>query len=478
MTIQSLEVVIGLEIHVQLATRTKLFASDQTTFGQEPNTLISPVSLAYPGSLPVLNKNAVKYAVMMGLACGCDIASYTIFDRKNYFYPDLPKGYQITQDRMPICENGRIPYRVDGKIMEVPLFKIHLEEDAGKLLHDSEEESSVDYNRAGVPLIEIVTQPSLHSAKEAVAVMEEVRRIVRFLEISDGNMQEGSLRCDANVSLRPSGSSELGRKVEIKNINSFKFVEKALNYEIERQSELIVQGREVKGETRMFDSIKGVTYGMRDKEDLNDYRYFPEPDLPPVVISDAYLETVRSSIPTLSHEWYQTFIEKYGLTAQSAEFLSGSRKICNYYIEALKYADAKALVNWISGPIQSLAKEKNISYEELLAPQRLGEFVTLIEKEKISFTVANNLILPEAIQNKTTDISDLVLKFKEGEDEDEIASIVEETLAAMSSEVMLYRSGKKNLLGLFMGKVMKAGGGKLNPQEVQSAIKNYLEKDA
>jgi aspartyl-tRNA(Asn)/glutamyl-tRNA(Gln) amidotransferase subunit B len=396
------ETVIGLEVHCQLQTESKLFNSDRNMFGTEPNTNIGPITIALPGTLPKVNKKAIEYAIKMGLACDCSITRRTIFDRKNYFYPDLPKGYQISQDKKPICENGGVNISTkgaDGKMVEkrIRFHHIHLEEDAGKSVHDgSDVETLLDYNRAGTPLVEMVSEPDLRSAEETGAFVTEIRRLVRYLGISDGNMEEGSLRCDVNVSVRKTGDTRLGVKVEVKNMNSIRNMMRAITHETARQIGLLETGGQIHQETRMFDVESGNTYGMRMKETMNDYRYFPDPDLSPVVISDEWLESIRSSMPALPQELRQKFVAVYGIPSYDALVLTDTREIADYF-EAVcsKTTLYKQASNWLMGPVKSYLNENEGDISKFpVNPEKLALLIELSESGVVSHSVASQKIFP------------------------------------------------------------------------------------
>jgi len=478
--IQKYTAVIGLEVHAQLMTRTKIFSSDSNSFGENPNTNISVVTLGHPGTLPVLNKKVIELAVKMGLACKSDISRVNIFDRKNYFYPDLPKGYQITQDKTPICKGGFVKItRKDGSEQQVRLTKIHLEEDAGKSIHLAEEKDTmVDLNRAGVPLIEIVTEPELKSGEDAALLLNEIRKIVRYLDICDGNMEEGSLRCDANISVMPAGSTVLGQKVEVKNMNSMRNVQKAVEYEIKRQINILEKGGGVLSETRTFDTIKGTTSGMRTKETLTDYRYFPEPDLSPVIISETWLARIQEGMPSLPSELYQKFVNEYNVPENNAAVLIDNRDEA-YYFEALGKAcgNYRAASNWMVGAIKSYLNEKNIKIGEFpLTPVQLGGLLKMIDHGKVSHTIAVQQILPEMLQkpDQTAEYFARSLNLSTQNDEDALKVLIREVLNSFPEKVNQYRKGKKGLIGMFMGEVMKKSKGKADPKLTNKLLRDTL----
>lgn len=472
------EVVVGLEVHAQLLTATKIFNSDSASFGDSPNTNVSVITLGHPGTLPVLNKKVVEYAIRMGIACNSEIAKKMIFDRKNYFYPDLPKGYQITQDRTPVCVGGFVTIANDGQETNIKLNRIHLEEDAGKSMHlESEEDTLVDFNRAGVPLIEIVTEPVIKSSCDAGAFLSEVRKLVRYLEICDGNMEEGSLRCDANISIRPVGSKELGKKVEVKNMNSIKNVQRAIEFEVERQIELTVKGEEIISETRDFDANTGITKGMRTKEELNDYRYFPDPDISPTHISEEWLESIKADMPQLPRELYKEFISKYDLPSLDAQFLTETRSMANYYKEVCSdTTNYKAASNWMMGPVKSLLNDLGVSIEEFdLKPTKLAELIGLVDDNKVSFSIASQRLLPKMI-NSEKDVLTLAeeLNLIHNSDEDTLGAIIDEVISNLPEKVDEYKKGKKGLLGMFVGEVMKKSGGKADPKKTNELLRSKL----
>ncbi|XOV90925.1 MAG: Asp-tRNA(Asn)/Glu-tRNA(Gln) amidotransferase subunit GatB [Bacteroidota bacterium] len=476
------QVVIGLEVHAQLATESKIFSPDPNAFGSEPNTNIHVISLGHPGVMPLLNKKAVEYAVMMGIATGCEITRFGFFDRKNYFYPDLPKGYQITQDKTPICTKGSLEVELkDGSLFKVLINRIHLEEDAGKLIHlNNEKDSLVDLNRAGVPLIEIVTEPCIHSSKAASAFLTEIRKIVRYLHICDGNMDEGSLRCDANVSVMLKDAKEFGKKVEVKNMNSIKNVAKAIEHEVERQIELLEDGDEIISETRTYDVTTGKTYGMRTKEELNDYRYFPEPDLSPLEISDEWLNQIKSKISILPNELRIELETQYGLAPEDAIQLTAQKDYGLYYKEICKYTDNyKSAANWFMGPIKTYVKEKGISLSEFpLSHQQIADLIALIGGGKVSYSAASQQLFPYLLKHPEESIEEAVGHLNIGLESDSgsIQSTIDEVIAASPDKVKAYNNGKKGLIGMFMGEVMKKTNGKVDPQLANKLLKETLEK--
>lgn len=476
------EVVIGLEIHAQLQTESKIFASDATQYGQAPNTNISLLTFAHPGTLPVLNEQVPRLAIKMGLACGCEITRYNIFDRKNYFYPDLPKGYQITQDRAPICVGGSVFIRLkDGEEHEVKLNRIHMEEDAGKSLHmETEAATQVDLNRAGVPLIEIVSEPALRSGEEAAAYLGEVRKMVRYLEICDGNMEEGSLRADANISVRLKGETALGQKVEVKNMNSIRNLQRAVEYEFVRQVAAIENGEAIVSETRTFNAQEGTTASMRKKETLTDYRYFPDPDLPPYIVSDELLNEIEAEMPKMPRALYLKFMENYGLPAYDVNLLTETKALATYFEDICKLTKHyKGASNWLMGPIKSYLNEQGIEIEDYpLDPERIAEVIGLVEKGVLSFTVASQKLLPLLLKQPTVSAQEIAQaqNLLQESGDDFILPIVEEVLAQYPDKVAIYKKGKKGLLGMFMGEVMKKTKGKADPKKTSQVLKEILDK--
>ncbi|MEN2283748.1 Asp-tRNA(Asn)/Glu-tRNA(Gln) amidotransferase subunit GatB [Algoriphagus sp. SE2] len=475
------QLVIGLEVHSQLLTNSKMFASDGSEYGNSPNTQISVITLGHPGTLPKVNIKAIEFAIKMGIACDCEITRLNIFDRKNYFYPDLPKGYQITQDKGPICVGGKVPIKLaDGRNKEVQLNRIHMEEDAGKSIHlNDETDTLVDFNRAGTPLIEIVTEPDLRSAEEAYAFLAEIKKLVKYLDICDGNMEEGSLRCDANVSVMLKGSKEYGKKVEVKNMNSFRNVSRAIEHEHNRIIKLLEEGKEVVSETRTFDAATGKTSSMRTKEDLNDYRYFPEPDLSPVVVSDEWLNSIKNSMPVLPRELHKKFVEEFGLPDYDAGFLTESKEIALWFNElCTKTKNFKSASNWLMGPIKSYLNEQNLSISDFpISIDSLAELISLIDAGKVSFTVASQKIYPEMLKSSEDSPNKIAQKLNllQESNESSLKPIVEAVLADNAAKVAEYKSGKKGLMGMFMGQVMKKSQGKADPKVATKLLTELLQ---
>lgn len=479
------EIVIGLEVHCQLQTNTKIFAADANQFGSEPNTNISVITLAHPGTLPKLNKKAVEFAVRMGLACGCSITRNTIFDRKNYFYPDLPKGYQLSQDKAPICVGGEIPVTFkekNGKTVEktVKIHHIHLEEDAGKSVHDGAiSDTLLDYNRAGTPLIEMVTDPCIGSAEEAGAFLTAVRQLVRFIDICDGNMEEGSLRCDLNLSVRPKGVLTLGTKVEVKNMNSIRNVMKAVETEYRRQVEMVENGETILQETRMFDPETGETSGMRVKESMNDYRYFPEPDLAPVFISDEWMTQIQTEMPPLPRQLFEKFTTQYGLSVGHATTLTDTKDVATYF-EALGSASGnyQTAANWVLGPVKTYLNENSEATAEdfPLTTAQLAEVIKLVENNQVSHTTASQKLLPILLENPSLNALEVAQQnnWLQNSDASALEGIVDEVLAAMPDKVQEFKKGKKGLMGLFVGEVMKKSKGSADPKIVNQLLGKKL----
>ncbi|MDR7130137.1 aspartyl-tRNA(Asn)/glutamyl-tRNA(Gln) amidotransferase subunit B [Algoriphagus sp. 4150] len=475
------QLVIGLEVHAQLLTESKMFAADANEYGKSPNTQISVITLGHPGTLPKVNRKAIAYAIKMGLACNSEITRYNVFARKNYFYPDLPKGYQLTQDKGPICVGGTVPIQLpDGTKKEVLLNRVHMEEDAGKSIHLADEaDTLVDFNRAGTPLIEIVTEPAMHSPEEAYAFLTEVKKLVKYLDICDGNMEEGSLRCDANVSVMLKGVKELGKKVEVKNMNSFRNVFRAIEHEHERLIRLIEAGEEVISETRTFDAGTGLTASMRTKEDLNDYRYFPEPDLSPVVVSDEWLNAVKSTMPVLPRDLHKKFVEEYGLPDYDAAFLTESKEVAFWFNGLCSKTDNyKAASNWMMGPVKSYMNELSLSISDFpISNDSLAALIALVDEGKVSYTAASQNLYPEMLKSANESPLEIAqrLNLIQESDESSLKPIVEEVLAANAAKVKEYRSGKKGLMGLFMGQVMKKSQGKADPKVATKLLTELLE---
>jgi aspartyl-tRNA(Asn)/glutamyl-tRNA(Gln) amidotransferase subunit B len=474
------EVVIGLEIHAQLATQSKIFSGSATAYGAPPNTQANLVDLAYPGVLPVLNARAVQMAVKFGLAVDATVAQRSVFARKNYFYPDLPKGYQISQYELPVVARGTLQVMLDdGAVKTIGITRAHLEEDAGKSLHEGlANASGIDLNRAGTPLLEIVSEPDMRSAKEAVAYMKKVHTLVRYLEICDGNMQEGSFRCDANVSVRPKGEEKLGTRAEIKNLNSFRFVEKAIQYEIARQVELIESGGKVVQETRLYDSDKDETRSMRSKEEANDYRYFPDPDLLPVEIDEKFIEAVRLTLPELPDQKAARFAKEFGLSAYDAGVLSASRELGAYFeavVAGLKAGHAKLAANWVMGELSSALNRDSVDIEHSrVNPVQLIGLLNRIVDETISGKIAKDVFEAMWSEGKPADAIIEAKGLRQITDAGAIEGVIDAVMAANPKQLADYRSGKDKLFGFFVGQVMKATEGKANPAQLNELLKKKL----
>ena len=473
------EVVIGLEIHTQLATNSKIFSGASTAYGAEPNTQACLVDLGYPGVLPVLNAEVVRMAAMFGLAVNARVAERSVFARKNYFYPDLPKGYQISQYELPIVAGGEMQITADdGAPKVIGITRAHLEEDAGKSIHEGLEGSSgIDLNRAGTPLLEIVSEPDLRSAREAVAYMRKIHSLVRYLGISDGNMQEGSFRCDANVSVRPRGQAELGTRAELKNLNSFRFVEKAINFEIERQIDLLEDGGEVVQETRLYDSDRDETRSMRSKEEANDYRYFPDPDLLPVELDQAFIEAVRATLPELPAAKTARFVADYGLRDADADILTVSRPLADFYeaVVAASAAPPQTVANWVIGDLSAALNRDGIDIQDSrVSAGALAGLLDRIADDTISGKIAKDVF--DAMWAGEGDADSIIDSrgLKQITDTGAIDDIVDAVIAANPGQVAEYRAGKDKLIGYFVGQVMKETGGKANPAQVNQALKKKL----
>lgn len=476
------EAVIGLEIHIQLQTKSKAFSFDSTEYGALPNTQVSPISLGHPGTLPKHNKTAIEMALKMGLALECDIRRINQYSRKNYFYADLPKGYQITQFDTPLCNHGHVTIKLkDGVEKNIRLTRIHMEEDTGKSMHDQDlNDTLVDYNRAGTPLIEVVTEPDVKSGDEAYAFVTEIRRLVRYLEICDGNMEEGSLRCDANISVMPKGSKTFGTKVEVKNMNSISNVKRAIDFEIERQIELINSGGTVVGETRGFNGLAGTTFSMRKKEAINDYRYFPEPDLPPTIITQDYIDEVKSKMPELPRALFKRFTIEYGLSDYDASVLIDDKLSAFYFENVCKLTtNYKAVSNWITVAIRGYLNENALGIDEFkLSPAQIAEIIDLIDKGVINHTIASQKLFPALLASPELMPNDLVseLNLSINSDTTFIEEIIDEVLALFPEKVEEYKSGKKGLLGMFVGEVMKRSKGKADPKITNQLISDKLDQ--
>ncbi|MCC2667361.1 MAG: gatB [Gammaproteobacteria bacterium] len=476
------EVIIGLEVHAQLSTKSKLFSGASTAFGAEPNTQACAIDLGFPGVLPVLNAEVVTMAIKLGLGIHADIAQRSVFARKNYFYPDLPKGYQISQHHLPIVKKGYLNILLeDGSTKRIHITRAHLEEDAGKSLHeDFNGLSGIDLNRAGTPLLEIVSEPDMRSAKEAVAYLKTLHSLVRYLDICDGNMQEGSFRCDANVSIRRKNETKLGTRTELKNINSFRYVERAINCEVERQIALAENGEAIKQETRLYDPEKNETRAMRSKEEANDYRYFPDPDLLPLVITEEQITQIRKTLPELPQQKHQRFLEQYGLSPYDATILVSSRPLADYFEEAVIASgnQAKLTANWVTGELAAALNKfnKDIS-ESPVSAALLGQLVLRIADNTISGKIAKTVF--ESLWNQEGDVDFIIDKqgLKQVTDSSAIEALINKIMADYPQQVADYRSGKDKLFGFFVGQAMKESGGKMNPQQLNQLLRQKLAEN-
>lgn len=473
------EIVVGLEVHAELATKSKIYCGCTTQFGGEENTHCCPICTGMPGVLPVLNKSVVEFAVRAGLATNCEIADFSKQDRKNYFYPDLPKAYQTSQYDLPLCKNGHIDIEVDGAVKRIGITRIHIEEDAGKLMHDEWETGTlVDYNRCGVPLVEIVSEPDIRSAEEAKAYIENLKAILEYTEVSDCKMQEGSLRADVNLSVRPKGQKEFGTRTEMKNLNSFRAIVRAIEAETKRQISVLEEGGTVQQETRRWDDNKGYSYAMRSKEEAHDYRYFPEPDLTPIVLSREYVEAIRSSLPELPEARKKRYVSEYGLPEYDAGMLTSSKLLADFFEEAVaKSSNAKAVSNWIMGDLMRILKEKNMEVEEIPFPaEYLAKLIALIDKGTISGTIAKKVF--EKMFNSKKD-PEVIVK-EEGlevvNDEGALVAVVQKILQNNPQSVADYKSGKEKAFGFLVGQAMKETRGKASPQVINKILKQELDK--
>ncbi len=475
------EPIIGLEVHVQLSTASKAYSSDGTTYGAMPNTQTNAISLGHPGTLPMVNEQVIEKAVRLGIACQCNIRERNEYARKNYFYADMPKGYQITQDTTPICTGGFVAIKdAQGAPKNIGLTRIHMEEDSGKSIHDIDPfHTLIDLNRAGVPLLEIVTEPEFKDGQEAYNYLSEVRKLVRYLDISDGNMEEGSLRCDVNVSIRPRGQKEFGTKVEVKNMNSFRNVQKAIDYEIKRQYEVYESGNQVVQQTMTFDAGTGATVLLRAKEDAHDYRYFPEPDLQPVLVKQDYIDRVKSELPPLPSELLAKYL-KLGLSEYDAALLTESKDIALYFEDIIAHSNnQKAAANWLMGSVKSYLNDKAISISEFpIAAQTIANLISLVEKGTVSNTAANGELFKALLEKPNEDPESLAksLNLIQESDSSALLELVEKALAQYPDKVAEYKSGKKGLLGLFMGEVMKLSRGKADPKMASKLVQQELDK--
>lgn len=474
--------VIGLECHIQLLTKTKMYSSDIAEYGAMPNSNVSVITLGHPGTLPKVNKRAIEFAVKLGIAMHSNIREENQFARKNYFYADLPKGYQITQDKTPICTGGYVDIKLkDGSEKRINLTRIHMEEDAGKSMHDIDPfESLIDLNRAGTPLLEIVTEPDFTGGDDAYVYLNEVRKLVRYLDICDGNMEEGSLRCDANISVMLKDATEYGKKVEVKNMNSFRNVQRAIDFEIKRQIDLIEAGEKIAGETRSFDAVNGSTFALRSKENANDYRYFPEPDLQPVIVTQAYINTIKGTMPELPSDLFNKFTKEYGLSEYDAYNLTDLKGLALYFNELTTHTkNYKAAANWMMGSIKSYLNENAITIEQFeVRPNTIADLIALIDDGKISNAAATQKLFPELMLHPNQSPLSIAerLDIIQSNDTGALQETINQVLAKYPDKVADYKAGKTNLMGLFVGEVMKAGKGKTDPKMANQLVKEALEK--
>lgn len=473
------EMVIGLEVHAQLSTNSKMYAKESAAFGAAPNSQISPLTLGHPGTLPYVNENAIEFAIKMGLATNCKITSYNGFARKNYFYADLPKGYQITQDKTPICTDGYVEIEVDDKVKKIGITRIHMEEDAGKSTHDLDPYNSlIDLNRAGVPLIEIVSEPDIRSAEEAYQYLFEIRKLLRYLEICDGNMEEGSMRCDANISVRIKGETALNERCEVKNMNSMRNVMRAIEHEFKRQVDIVERGGIIEQETRSFNALDASTFTLRSKENAHDYRYFPEPDLPPFIVTQENVSSIKEIMPKLSKAYFEEFTNQYQLSTYDAKILSEDKYIAQYYEAICQHTkEFKAAANWIIGPIKSFLNEQAIDITAFpIQAKTIATIIALIKDGKLNFASASQQLFPQLLQTPNEDVLKLAesLNIIQNSDTDSIQAIVEEVLNANQDKVAAYKNGKTGLMGFFMGQVMKKSQGKADPKLATKIIQELI----
>lgn len=475
------EVVIGLEIHAQILTRTKAFSSDPAEYGALPNHNVSTISLGHPGTLPKHNEAAIAKAITLGLACHSEIRKENQYARKNYFYADLPKGYQITQDKTPICSGGYVRVKFsDESTKDIQLTRIHMEEDSGKSIHDLDLHNSlIDYNRAGTPLVEIVTEPVIRSGEEAGLFVTEIRKLVRYLDICDGNMEEGSLRCDANISVRLKGATEFGTKVEVKNMNSISNVRKAIEFETTRQIDAIENGETIVQETRSYDAVKGNTFSMRAKELVNDYRYFPEPDLPPLIVTEETIQQLKESMPKLPEELFENFRNEYGLNAYDAGVLTETKELADLYLGITEHTENyKAAANWVMGVIKAWLNKEALDVDDFhVPPSRIGALISLVDEGKVSNAIAEQRIFPALLDEPDKEPLQIAqeLNVIQSSDESFLEELADEAIAAFPDKVEAYKNGKTGLLGLFMGELMKKSRGKADPKVASEILKRKLE---
>ncbi|MFK7904124.1 MAG: Asp-tRNA(Asn)/Glu-tRNA(Gln) amidotransferase subunit GatB [Chitinophagales bacterium] len=481
MDISKYEIVIGLEIHVQLQTNSKIFAPDTNSFGAEPNTNISYITLGHPGTLPFANERILEYAIKLGLATNCKIERNNRFARKNYFYADLPKGYQITQNLTPICYDGHLPIEVNGEVKNIGITRIHLEEDAGKSTHDQDPHYSlIDLNRAGTPLVEIVSEPDIRSADEAYQYVSDMRRIVRYLGISDADMEKGNLRCDVNISVMLKGASEYGERVEVKNINSLRNVKRAIEFETKRQIKLVEDGKPVELQTRSFDASNGTTFSLRAKEMAHDYRYFPEPDLPLMVVSEEDIAAFKAELPAMPKELHQRFTQEFGLSDYDAGVLTDEKGIAAYFSETVQHTkEFKAAANWIIGPIKEYLNKNNVDISNFaLKPKQLTELIHLIKDGKLSFSVAAQKLLPQWVGQPHTNPFDLAksMNLLMQSDDNFLEEVIVQVLEQFPDKVKAYKKGRKGLTGFFMGQIMRASKGKADPKATNKLLAEKLSE--
>lgn len=476
------EFVIGLEVHIQLLTQSKMYANDSAEYGGLPNTHVSVITLGHPGTLPKVNKRAVEFAVKLGLAVNAKIRYENQFARKNYFYADLPKGYQITQDKTPICNGGQITIKLkDGSEKNINLTRIHMEEDAGKSMHDQDPtDSLVDLNRAGVPLLEMVSEPEIANGEEAYAYLTEVRKLVRYLDICDGNMEEGSMRCDANVSVRLKGTKEFGKKVEVKNMNSIRNVQRAIDFEFTRQVDLIEAGKEIAVETRSFDAVKGITFSLRTKEAANDYRYFPEPDLQPIFVTEKYINEVKQTLPELPNALHKRYVKDYQLSEYDAAVLTDLKEIALWFNELTKHTkNYKAAANWVMVNVKGYLNENALHISEFcVSPRQLAGLIAIIDEGKVSHSTASQKIFPALVKEPSKSALQIAqeLNLIQESNADALQDLVNQAIAKYPEKVSEYKNGKQSLVGLFMGEVMKLSGGKADPKVASKLVKETLDK--
>ncbi len=473
------QIVIGLEVHAQLLTKSKLFCGDSAAFGAPPNSHISPITLAHPGTLPMMNKQAIEFAVKLGLALNCDIETENYFARKNYFYPDLPKGYQVSQHTTPICKNGLVRIVVGGTERFIKLNRIHMEEDAGKSLHDVDDKfTAIDLNRAGVPLLEIVSEPDMHSSEEAFAYVTELRRLVRWLGICDGNMEEGSMRCDANISIRLKGETTLGTRVEVKNLNSIRNVKRAIDLEVSRLIEIVESGEKVLQQTRSYDADKNTSFSLRSKEDADDYRYFADPDLTPFNITDQFLQRVKDLLPALPQQLENKYIAVFNLPVYDAHVICSDKDLVDFFEEIISFTtNYKAAVNWLMGPVKSYLNEKNMEISDFpLSPEKISALIQLVDDGNVNFSIASSKIFAALLAAPTMEPGQIAttLNLLQTNDVGSVEAWVEEVLAKMPEKVKEYKSGKKGLIGLFVGEVKKISKGKADMTIVNKLLAEKL----